>query len=599
MSAQPQTAEQLRAQGFPTAVTDAFLRTANQLDAVVMSRAPGAATEQLIAEGQDLKGFFIKAKSCNWGPMAGFVCQLPAFNKNGADGIRFNYGENLDYVNGNPAHNHTEGYFYTQNPTDNGSSADPKRSPWVPLVISDARQQALFAGGYLDTNLSVDNAGDPETIVGLAYDSGKTVAVQYLMIKNDGPPVTWSVYHGNVYYKSQSTWQSFLDYLYLATPDTAPVAPDPQLMPIGTPAVGMAIPGTYSVRTGQWFKTVFDGAVMPADMAKAWYPINGIQNPSPVTYAGQNPAVPVESPSNAIVGDYDLFGVWPKLADESILPELVRYTETSINVAPPVPETLFEPQSSKPLTVRSAITTNILVECVPDDSELAQHLSLGNISSLIAHAAGALNSFFAYLPMLNGASPPQGTWSWRNVKETPNRAFHSDDGGRPGIWNVEMPVAVFLPAALGAKVGFTAADRILLLQSTLDFWDLIDRCRAFCCVPLNAGWVAYTFALFGDDTTLAGLAGAAEQTYADDFKKVVKERQTLIAAGVDGLPALAEFVGGLLTTTPSQDNNPAFTSLIADSIEFCKGTVGKFPRSGARVKQLLSYRTPATAPSSE
>src|SRR4051812_37750463 len=119
------TAEQLRAEGFTLEVTQAFQATANQLDSIVMSRAPGQATEQLISGGHDLKGFFIKSKSCQWGPMAGLICQLPPLNKSGAGFIEFNHVMLLDYL---------DHYFYVVNPANR-----PPLLPWIPIRLTDSR----------------------------------------------------------------------------------------------------------------------------------------------------------------------------------------------------------------------------------------------------------------------------------------------------------------------------------------------------------------------------------------------------------------------------------------------------------------------------
>ncbi len=91
------TTEQMRAEGFPEGLQTAFKTTAEEMNCVILSRVPGGATTELIAAGHDLKGFFIKAKSCDWGPMTGFLCQVPAFNKKGVRGIKHNAEQNVNY----------------------------------------------------------------------------------------------------------------------------------------------------------------------------------------------------------------------------------------------------------------------------------------------------------------------------------------------------------------------------------------------------------------------------------------------------------------------------------------------------------------------
>jgi hypothetical protein len=61
----------------------AFQKVANTLESVISSRAVGKYATGLLEEGYATKGFHDKAKSCNWGPMAGFVLSDPRFTKRG------------------------------------------------------------------------------------------------------------------------------------------------------------------------------------------------------------------------------------------------------------------------------------------------------------------------------------------------------------------------------------------------------------------------------------------------------------------------------------------------------------------------------------
>jgi hypothetical protein len=94
---QPEIAE-LNGQGFPDYMIDAFMKASKQTKTVVSSRLPGDAGLDLIEEVYDLKGFHIKAKSCNWGPMAGFICKLPFFNKYGFEKVDENAKSILHYL---------------------------------------------------------------------------------------------------------------------------------------------------------------------------------------------------------------------------------------------------------------------------------------------------------------------------------------------------------------------------------------------------------------------------------------------------------------------------------------------------------------------
>lgn len=62
-----------------------FQRVANATNCVIASRAVGKYATGLIRESYATKGFHNKAKSCDWGPMAGFVLSDPRFTKSPDD----------------------------------------------------------------------------------------------------------------------------------------------------------------------------------------------------------------------------------------------------------------------------------------------------------------------------------------------------------------------------------------------------------------------------------------------------------------------------------------------------------------------------------
>src|SRR5262245_52204859 len=69
--------------GIPELHAEAFQEVADATRWVIASRAVGKYATGLILESYASKGFHNKAKSCNWGPMAGFVLIDPRFTKVG------------------------------------------------------------------------------------------------------------------------------------------------------------------------------------------------------------------------------------------------------------------------------------------------------------------------------------------------------------------------------------------------------------------------------------------------------------------------------------------------------------------------------------
>jgi Anthrax toxin LF subunit len=76
--------------GMPTTHKQAFLTVAALERCVIMVRATGPTCHGLLDEGYDTKGYRIHGKSCDWGPMAGFVMRDPRLNKYGNVKAGFN-----------------------------------------------------------------------------------------------------------------------------------------------------------------------------------------------------------------------------------------------------------------------------------------------------------------------------------------------------------------------------------------------------------------------------------------------------------------------------------------------------------------------------
>lgn len=79
--------------GMPDSHAEVFKTTAAQQQNVIVCRAVGPTCLQLLEQGYDTKGFRVHAKSCDWGPMAGFVLRDPRLSKKGAEGVSYNTDE--------------------------------------------------------------------------------------------------------------------------------------------------------------------------------------------------------------------------------------------------------------------------------------------------------------------------------------------------------------------------------------------------------------------------------------------------------------------------------------------------------------------------
>jgi hypothetical protein len=113
--------------GIPPLHAEAFQEVADQKNCMISSRAVGRYATGPILEGYASKGFHNKAKSCNWGPMAGFVLNDPRFTK----------------VGGTEA-GQTGQKKALEKAVEEGATA-------VPLFISDARRRWLEKNALIRT----------------------------------------------------------------------------------------------------------------------------------------------------------------------------------------------------------------------------------------------------------------------------------------------------------------------------------------------------------------------------------------------------------------------------------------------------------------
>ncbi len=187
------TKDGLRDEGFPPKITEAFLRTATIRNAVVSTRVPGKATTTLIEERYDLKGYQIKAKSCNWGPMSGFLCKNPAFNKKGGadDQPKANGKANVKYIN-------------SLKKNFGKKAADA----FTDLKISDARKQAFIA------SLPQTDTFEPsaDRICGIVKNKDEvqnaTVVMEFLLVQEGQ---LWRLFYGKVFIRDDPK-QPFAEY---------------------------------------------------------------------------------------------------------------------------------------------------------------------------------------------------------------------------------------------------------------------------------------------------------------------------------------------------------------------------------------------------
>jgi hypothetical protein len=130
--------------GMPNAHMEAFLTVARQQQCVIMVRATGPTCHGLLEEGYDTKGYRIHGKSCDWGPMAGFVMRDPRLNKYGLGKADFNRAKHKEAI-------------------EDDAEGQGWKASTTPLVISQRRVDWLRARGHItvvDKGRHLDGTAD-------------------------------------------------------------------------------------------------------------------------------------------------------------------------------------------------------------------------------------------------------------------------------------------------------------------------------------------------------------------------------------------------------------------------------------------------------
>ena len=165
--------------GIPISHMQAFQIVANATKCLIMSRAVGIACTGLIEEGYSSKGFHVKAKSCDWGPMAGFVLADPNLTKRVGESEK----QKEDLVHAIQ---------------DWGATT-------TPLYISEARRCELLARGKIRRIGGADGAEVVSAQPGSKNSDGagrSSVKFAYRLVRTPGnklvnapAPVMWAVHY--------------------------------------------------------------------------------------------------------------------------------------------------------------------------------------------------------------------------------------------------------------------------------------------------------------------------------------------------------------------------------------------------------------------
>jgi hypothetical protein len=553
-------ADNLRKQGFPDHISRAFLHTADAdmlLDpqrshaSVVLTRVPGTAATGLIADGYALKSFFVHAKSCDWGPMAGFVAFLPALNKKGPAGIKSNLKSHLETIKWFQdfaaeqvkvlrAKTKTTGKLYTHD-----SKQEIPSSPFIPLVLTKqafGRLQPLNNKDYyFDQGSCLKFSSN--SYVGIARNKDKSVFMEYLLLPDEHDSL-WRVYHRNVYVNEDpdkpNNWAAYLKeeaghIKFCKNEENALVIPQ------GMESLTANEDAEKFLRLNRSIEG--SSATLMAGPLVKFYPVLATQNPYPTYFEKK------DEHKNAITGDYDLFAVWPmwrayRLEDQIRKSEMERERE---NLPPPQASwgSLFKPMPGKNLSLELTFSAGVYIEVIPNEAEIKslEDPKLGNINNAVQLAAQLLNAL-VYGELNKPANPT-------------NVAFHNDEGGRPGVIDFECPIAAFLPKgiwlptkATGKETTTTQKAYGLVINNAVDFMDLILLLRGQARISIASGWLAHLLILVDNENITIGDPQTRAEKKSDLQKYLENRRRERELLQEEKLNGLRDQVWSLLTGCP-------------------------------------------------
>jgi hypothetical protein len=350
--------------GMPDAHAAVFKSVAAQQRSVIVSRATGPTCLQLLEQGYDTKGFRVHAKSCDWGPMAGFVLRDPRLNKKGTEGVAYNTKEHKESL--------------TDRKAGAGWVADT-----VPLKLFPQRVDWLLGKGREGATINARLSKNQSQYEGEVNENG--VRFAYSLRKEfSSEGVVWGVYIEDAGFKQAGGTGK-----------------------AGDPLLAMTNPRNH----------------------RSW---------------------PAGDFRNAVTGDYDLFTIWPHVADydhdgddRRVLGGAQNWTNRE--------------------HIETALERNYTVS--------GQGTKLGNMTNRVYMVCQLLNS---------GIGVAQGGSDGKTWGPFPRRmvCWHSDETTRPFVSEVDLPLIAFAPSRV--EIG---------IETITDFKQFIGMCQAESIhVTLGEGW---------------------------------------------------------------------------------------------------------------
>ncbi|MFY7909659.1 MAG: anthrax toxin-like adenylyl cyclase domain-containing protein [Emticicia sp.] len=465
--------------GIPLHDAQVFQKVAKEQRAVIMTRTPGLACGMLLEQGYDAKSFWVKSKSCSWGPMAGFVCLDPMLNKSMIKGAL----DNMAYA----THSLTEVYENVKTEVEAEYYDEKIKYDYKEGKSSDTIQIRIYAErvNWILANKDKLKNGTSSSYEEVFDEDGKSVGWLYkfqdyeILIKksdNSDNPKYYDLYYDvkklygisenstNDIYKDlcESFEKKILDFIKddfdektkkieeSNELESEKIKKRAKLQDDREKALdklknnNAKFWGTLSIRN--YFKDVYDFRTFAKGRFKNFKRLRAMTNAHKPYKLDENAHL------NALTGDYDLFAVWPYTIS------IEKKDKNGNVVLDENGKVIFEYEYDENLDVRVAGMMQNL-----DDKELIKKEGeddigkvVGNITDRVYLIGQLINSTLPFEEIkviddpnsndpkkefkIEVTNKPLKDYIGKSSKLEANRVYHSDEAGRPFVKSVDSAV---------------------------------------------------------------------------------------------------------------------------------------------------------------
>lgn len=452
--------EAIKKAGITPTHAKAFQQVADDSLCIIMCRSVNLACTGLIQEGYASKGFKVKAKSCDWGPAAGFIAADPRFSKKGS-AITAKLEQLIELHNAYTAHKDS-------------------KDALVPLYLSNERVAYLRKPNNLPNALIKVTAEDKDHIYCEASPPKDPNFLVRFMLKKEAEG--WAVYYADGQTAQRYVGQGKGD-LYTSY--------EKELKSY----IEKCTSEQDKQQANELQKKLTNSAAKLKDfeqvISKGDIRVMGVANP---TYIESHQIEKDLGYKRAVTGDYDLFAVIALAGDKMTTQERADIEAENLKLDKNLRYKFYDHEGIDKRPIMIGAGNNKESPKAVKEAELAaEDPYLGNITKRIDTLRKALNTEMMRAEKQDAApkEPPKPR----------NMVHHSDEAGRPFDPELEYPVIAFVPSTLKNFITKLQSPQLRYAMETLqnntvfavenhnDFANFLAAVQTKFAVMINTSWV--------------------------------------------------------------------------------------------------------------